>query len=75
MRTAKIGPGVRLYLFICHVLWVEIFFLSNIGCFKLFKNKYKIKAHSDNLPCESKMNYSRTQLCYYTWNDFTSLLI
>ena len=33
------------------------FFFSNIGCFNLFKNKYKRKAHSDDLPCKSKMNY------------------
>ena len=46
-------------IFVIYVLCLMggIFFLSNIGCFNLFKNKYKIKAHSDDLPCKSKMNY------------------
>ena len=45
-----------IFVYMFYVLWVE-FFLSNIGCFNLFKNKHKIKEHSDDLPCKSKMNY------------------
>ena len=46
-------------IFVIYVLCLMggIFFLSNIGCFNLFKNKYEIKADSDDLPCKSKMNY------------------
>ena len=49
-----------IFLYMFSVLWVK-FFLTNIGCFNLLKNKiknkYKIKAHSDDLPWKSKMNY------------------
>ena len=37
-----------IFVYMFYVLWVE-FFLSNIVFFNLFKNKYKIKAHSDDL--------------------------
>ena len=45
-----------IFVYMFYVLRVE-FFLSNIGCFNLFKNKFKIKAHCDDLPGKFKINY------------------